>query len=101
MTAEDTKKPDLPQEGSEEDDSIKEITEEKDKLEQENRRIKFIACLIVVCLLDFILFQAVENWAGAIVIGIFQILLIIFIGRILEIGLVDELITKILNGISK
>lgn len=101
MSKEGVEKQPIPPAESEKDDvSIASLTERESELAQENKRIKFMSCLICVILLDLLLFQAVENWAGAIVVGIFQLILILFVGKMLGIKDVDKLMTRILNAIS-
>lgn len=70
------------------------------ELKMEIRQTKFLSVLFIVLLLDFLLFQNIDNWAGGLVIGIMQLLLLLFIGRIWEVPIVDEIIEGILSAIS-
>ena len=84
-----------------EDSSLSSLQQRNEQLEKTNRRTQFISVLCIVILIDFLLFPTIANWAGALVIGLFQLILLLFVGRMLGIEDIDTLITRILTAYSR
>lgn len=79
---------------------IARLEEKIQKLEDDRNEERFVWCLIIVLLLDFLLFPSLNNWAAAIIIGIFEIILFIILARKFQIDEVEKIFNKILDGFS-
>lgn len=84
-----------------EDEEVSDLSEEKQKIEKERKEERFLWILSTIVLLDILFLKDCANWSLPIVIGIFELIAILILGKKLGIDFLASLIDKILEAIKR
>ena len=79
------------------DESIDRLTSQLSKEKNDRDEDRFIFIVISIIFINFYIFSNVENWAGAIIIGVLELTILIILARRYGIGEVWAIIQQILN----
>lgn len=80
-----------------EDESADSLAKEKEELERRSNTIVFISLMTHIILIDFLLFKEMSG-SGVFVIGFLELVLIVFVGKLLDIPYIEAIVYKILGA---
>ena len=82
---------------TEDSDAVAELTAQLQELQNTRNEERFLLVVIIITMADAFIFSVVENWAGAIVIGIIQIFGVAVVARKWQIEEVPQMLSKFLD----
>lgn len=80
-----------------EDDALAALQNEIQDLQNSRNEERFLLVAIIVVLVDALIFSSMENWAGALVIGVIEIFAIAVLARKWRIEEVPQILSKFLD----
>ena len=80
-----------------EDDALAALQNELEGLRDQRNEERFLLVIIIIVLIDALIFSVVQNWAGAIVIGVIEIFGIAVLARKWRIEEVPQILSKFLD----
>lgn len=80
-----------------EDDALAALQNEIQDLQNDRNEERFLLVVVIVVLIDALIFAHMDNWAGALVIGVIEIFAIAVMARKWRIEEVPQILSKFLD----
>lgn len=83
------------------DEAIAQLESEKQQLENKHYEERFVWIVVCIVLFDALIFIQMANWAGALVIGVIQLIAMVIIADRCNVDAVKPIIDKMAGGFAK
>lgn len=80
-----------------EDDALAALQNEIQDLKNDRNEERFLLVVIIIVLCDALIFAHMENWAGALVIGVIEIFAVAVLARRWRIEEIPQILSKFLD----
>ena len=83
------------------DDQVAALEQQIEDLKDKQSEERFVWILVTIILFDAVIFTNMQNWAGPIIIGVVELLVILVLAARCKVDVVAPLIDKVLGAYSR